>query len=289
MRKALTLLREEDLARALIEWKILQTLDPENQDYARQIAATRAMIRHQVDQRIRSGEKAIEERDYERAQRELLQALALDPSQRAPVRHLRAIEKERIMATQLARTRKREETRKKMLAKKSEHMVEEDTAAGQERDYLETGISLYETGDYEASILELGKYLQSYPNDSRAGAYLSNAQSRLEKIRGSETPKAASEVPQTNKAVQEPLAVQKQIAVQNQTAEETDKQVPQDGNEGKILAQELYEKGLREYRKSIDKAIEYWEKSLSYDPKHIQARLHLEKAYKMQRGLEKMK
>jgi tetratricopeptide (TPR) repeat protein len=288
-RKALALLREKDLARALVEWKILQTLDPEDEEYARQIAATRAMIRHQVDQRIRSGEKAIEEGDTERAQLEFLQALALDPSQKAPVGHLRAIEKERIMATQLARTKKREETREKRLAKKSEQMVGQDTAAGQEGDYLEAGISLYETGDYEASILELGKYLHSYPDDSRARAYLSNAESRLEKKRGSEAPDVPNKVPQTKKAAQEPIAVQKQIAVQNQTVKETGDQELEDGNERKNLAQELYEKGLREYRKNIDKAIEYWERSLSYDPKHIQARLRLEKAYKMQRSLEKMK
>jgi len=241
-----------------------------------------------VAQRIAAAEEAFSAGDHERAQTEYLRALALDPTRTEPLQKLREIDRTRALgeqATRLSRTL-RKKNGKQPGEGEGAAAAQPRVPGQQERDYLETGIALFREGQYEESVLEIEKYLQSFPDDPQARRYLTDALARL--VRGSAPapapPNARPAGPQPPQAVAETKDARADDSAQLEEREPAAPPAP----ETKAMAQELYEKGLRASRTDIAQAIEYWQRTLTLDPDHVQARLQLEKARRMQRTLQQI-
>lgn len=295
-------LNQGDLATALLEWKLLTTLAPERRDFAKQVATITTRIRQRTAKHLASGEKALAEEDFETAKLEFLKVLALNPHYRAALVRLREIEKIRITAVQVAKLEKMAAKRARRAEARKEATLPAalvSSGNGQERDYLETGIAFFRDGDYESSILEIGKYLRSYPNDALAREYFDEAQSKLKEQTGGMGETNAEPVAEEETGVAEEALgtysegektmpqAQEGIALEAAPDEPVATGTTAD-EKNKVVAQDLYEKGVRVYRKDIQRAIEYWERSLAHDPQHLQARIKLEQAYKMKERLKRL-
>jgi len=286
--RALSLQHRGELAAALVQWRILRALAPEDPDIARQVAATRALIRHRTEALLGRGDTAEQTGDTANARTAYLRVLALDPANREALARLRHLEAERLYAVQRARLDTLRARRNAAVARKTagpggaQGASREGNGNGQERDYRDTGVALFEAGDYEASVLELRKYLGAFPEDEVAQRVLRQAELRLAEVHGgteptaSPPPSASTTVAPLPPATREPTAATPSGAepVRAITAEAAE------------AAQALYEQGLRAHRRDIAAAIRLWEQSLERDPGHVQARLRLEQAQKMQRSLE---
>lgn len=303
-RRALDLLHKGDLARALIEWKVLRTLAPQNREIAEQIAATQALIRHRADQHQREGEEAYRRGDFDRAREAFLKELALDPFRQPPRRELREIDRHDTLEVQLAKLKRMRERMARRAGPGGDSAMRGAPAEDQARDYLETGITLFKDGDYEASILEIGKYLASYPDDPEARSYYERAKTKVrERNSGGTASRSAPQAPASRPtptverpatappAKPEPANEEKAAASPpSPSASGEGSKTPATVDEAsKAAAQKLYEKGVRASRTDLAKAIEYWQESLRRDPNHVQARLRLERAQKMLENLREMK
>jgi tetratricopeptide (TPR) repeat protein len=288
--RALELQNGEELAAALIHWRILRTLAPDDPEIQRQTAATQALIRHRVEERLAAGAAAAQAGDTAGSRDTYLRALALDPSNGEALARLRRLETAAVYAVQKARLDKIRARRAQALARKTAGktahplLPRAENGNGQERDYRDMGIALFEAGDYEASILELRKYLGSFPDDDAALEVLRKAEqgaregSTRATAPGHRTPPLAATSSRGNpRSVAAPAA-------------EPPAALPAPSLGGtaadKKTAQDLYEQGVRLYRQDISGAIRLWEQSLALDPDHVKARLHLDQAHKMQRRLE---
>ncbi|MEW6489877.1 MAG: tetratricopeptide repeat protein, partial [Thermodesulfobacteriota bacterium] len=256
-----------------------------NTEYRKQVAAVQALIHHRFEQHLRAGDQARAAGNPERAQTAYLKALALDPLRTEPLPRLRELDRERALAAQTARLAKLRGRQGEGSAGKRGAPPAQAAAGQQERDYLETGISLLQQGAYEESILELEKYLRSFPDDRDAQGHLAEARRKL-----SGTPAAADlPAPAVPRATTPPPAAPPApVAPPSAPSAPTPRAPMGPAPADKALAQELYEKGLRVSRTDLDQAIRYWEESLARDPEHVQARLQLERALRMQRSLQEI-
>lgn len=281
--RALELVHQDELARALVEWKILCALDPDNAEYRRQVAAVQALVRHRFEQHLGAGDQARAAGHPERAQLAYLKALALDPLRTEPLSRLRELDRERALAAQSGRLAKLRGRQGDGSADKKGSPPAQ-AAGQQERDYLETGISLLRQGAYEEGILELEKYLRSFPDDPEARGHLAEARRKLSDTPGAASPPAPAGLRPAAPPPEAPPPAAAPAAPSAAEPPAPAAAAPAD----KALAQELYEKGMRVSRTDLDQAIRLWEEALARDPEHVQARLQLERALRMQRSLQEI-
>ena len=57
----------------------------------------------------------------------------------------------------------------------------------------------------------------------------------------------------------------------------------------KTLAEEYYQQGLRVYQTDLTKAMQHWQRSLQYEPNHMQAGVRMEQARRIQQKLKIIK
>jgi tetratricopeptide (TPR) repeat protein len=98
--KAEALMAQSDLAAALIQWQILNALDPENTTFHQKRQTTQALIEQRVQTHLQLGKKAFKQGHLKRAKRTFLRVLALDPSQPLPPTYLRQIEQRHLKQLQ---------------------------------------------------------------------------------------------------------------------------------------------------------------------------------------------
>lgn len=287
--RALSLQHRGELAAALVQWRILRVLAPEDAEIARQVAATRALIRHRTETLLSRGDTAEQSGDTASARTAYLRVLALDPANRTALARLRFLETERVYAVQQARLDTLRARRSAALARKAagpgggtQGVAGEGNGNGQERDYRDTGVALFEAGDFEASVLEFKKYLGAFPEDEVAQGVLRQAEQRLAEVHRASEPLPPNPSPAPVSAALPPAAAVEPGALATPGAGPAEAV----SAEAAQAAQELYEQGLRVHRRDIAAAIHLWEQSLERDPGHVQARLRLEQAQKMQRRLE---
>jgi hypothetical protein len=91
---------QSDLAAALIQWQILNALDPENTTFYQKRQTTQALIEQRVQTHFQLGKKAFKQGHLKRAKRTFLRVLALDPSQPLPPTYLRQIEQRHLKQLQ---------------------------------------------------------------------------------------------------------------------------------------------------------------------------------------------
>lgn len=94
--QAVKLMQQDKLAEALTQWKILHAIMPEEDEIARQITEVQKRIQQRVKVYLKDGQKSMERRQYQQAQRAFLAALALDPGQKIAHRYLRQMERARM-------------------------------------------------------------------------------------------------------------------------------------------------------------------------------------------------
>lgn len=267
-KRATELMFQGELAEALIQWQVLKTLEPNNPEFTQQLLATKVLIRKRVNDHVKLGKKALSKDNITLAKQEFLKALALDPYMSTPFSCLKKIEKERAMKIQAKKIQRLAKKRKAPARAKLQ------SVSSQEAYYLQLGIGLLRQGRLNESIREIEKYLNTYPKDSEAGEYLAKAHIKL----GID------------------CYEQGEMAKALMHLEEARRYKPADSSQlnyyltrtRQVLAEDFYQKGMRVYLKNITKAIEYWEKSVFYDPKNINAQMRLEKAYKIQKKLKEI-
>lgn len=251
-------------ADALVQWKILFTLDPQNRRYRAQILNTRAHISTMVAQLLRSGNTALENGDLVTARRSYLAALAQDPANNMALEKMRGLEYSRVWGIQSAKLEKL----------KSAEERKSETASEQERFYFELGTLMFQQGDYLGAVREIQKYLNSYSKDPQAKKLMGDALAKL------------AESQRQQGQLKDALDNLEQAKRYN--GNKAEKPTDIENKVRKALAEDYYSKGLRARRTDLARAIEMWRKALEYNPAHANAKIRLNEALRMQKNLEKI-
>jgi len=89
---AVGLQAKDALAEALIQWKILSTIEPYNEFYKNQVDTTTQLIDMKAKFLMREGAASLRRGDRESARLSFLKTLALDPQNREAFAHLQQLE-----------------------------------------------------------------------------------------------------------------------------------------------------------------------------------------------------
>lgn len=269
-----SLYKNHDYASALVQWKVLRTINPKNPEYKNRIRVLQALIKRRANFHIASGQDAMERKDFSAAELSLLKALAREPRHSTALSLLKKIEANRVETKQQAKTRR---LKKKQLAKlsKAQQVHENHPDHSQEQLYLEMGLNLYRKGDWSGSIREIKKYLSINEHDQKAKNTVARSHFKLSQIfesRGHLEPAIQH--------LEDGLKNSKQITEQQQEKLITLKEA---------ISENFYVNGVKSYRNNIDQAIVYWEKAINYNPNHFKAKNRLSKATQIQKNLKKIK
>jgi len=261
---ALSYAEQGRFADALLQWKILSTLYPNDARYASSVRQTEEHIGKLSTQHQRTGTSALDKGDFATARHELLAALALDPGRTDVLEALRRIEYDRVWRIQSAKLEKLKVTEDRKTTSIGE----------QERSYFELGTLMFREGDYTGAVREIQKYLNSYPSDVQAKKLISDAYVKLaaQQRQQGMLQNALSNVEQAKRFSSDNAAT-------NSKAEQDLRMA---------LANEYYEKGLRAQRNDLKLAIEMFDKALEYNSQHAKARVKLAEAQRMQKKLEEI-
>lgn len=86
------LFEKHALAEALVQWKILRTIEPENPKYLNQVSALQKIINEEAERHLAIGLKNLRSGAYNTARLLFLKVLALDPKRRDALTYLREID-----------------------------------------------------------------------------------------------------------------------------------------------------------------------------------------------------
>lgn len=271
-RRALELERRGDLARALVEWKILGLVEPDNARNAEREEETARRIAAKTAEHVALGDQARARGDGDAASEQYLKALALSPLDAKSADRLRSLEAQRVQEEESAKVRKLARRTAASGTPRPSPPAASNPEAGY---YLETGVTLLRQGEYEAAVVEIEKYLATAPDDRRAQAQLAEAHGRLGEaaLRQGDAATAVEHLEEAKRLGGNGNAKQ---AGTLQRARER-------------LAEELYQKGVRSSRTDLAQAIDYWKQCLSLNPKHVGARSQLDRATRIQDRLKEIR
>lgn len=264
--QAIRLAEATDYRAALIQWKILRTLQPDEAEYATRIRDLEELISREIQSLAAEGKSAAAQDNQSAAKHAWLSVLALDPNNQMALQVLRAIEEQRVKTIQANNTA---QVKKMALAKNGDRTTDEKNQADY---YLEMGMHLFDQRDWQGSQREIEKYLAAYPDDAKARSTLAkvhqNLATDLEKEGQLET--AARHLDQAK-------ALDKKIGKTEAARSQKIK---------KALGEQFYQEALRLPRDNLDEAIALLRKAVSYDPDHIKAQGRLTKTLQMQKKLK---
>lgn len=272
--------RDGKLADALIQWKILNILSPENKEYIKQIKLTKSRIKNRVEINVQAGKKAFKEGNFHAAKLKFLKALALDPDQSSlAFSYLRQLDEKNVWEVQSAKldklkTKMEEAIKGKVRTTelKQSNMVLQAAASEEERYYFEMGKELLQQNNFVGAIAEIEKYLNSYPDDEQAKTYIAGA------YKG-----AGIEFQKQGNLIKALAFYEKSQSYQ------LNKNLDQDIKTLKgELADQYYKKAIRTYRIDLGEAIEYLKTGLAYNPQYYDAKLLLNRLTKMQNNLKEI-
>jgi|GEM_PF-2797435 len=268
-KRAVALTEATDYRAALTQWKILQTLQPAEPEFASRVRELEDLIAREVQSLAAEGKQAATKDNPAAARRAWLGVLALDPNNQTALQVLRAIEEQHVKTIQAATTARV----KRIVASKSGDRSGEDK--NQADYYLDMGIKLYEARDWQGSQREIEKYLAAYPDDAKARTLLAKVHQNLaaEFENGGQL-EAASEHLDRAKTLDKKLG--KTDAARTQKIK-------------RAIAEQYYKEALRAQHDSLDNAIVLLKKSVEYDPSYEKAQSQLRKALKMQKKLQIIK
>ncbi len=301
------LIRQGNLADALVELRVLETLRPQDPEIIALRRSVEADAKRLADSRFQKAEAAAKKNSRE-AWRDYVAVLAYDPQHEGALRRLRQIELQRNrgsrprtggpeaptkmadsdaavqMAGPMTARRPPPEEFPLPLAKPEpppaqppavvagRAAVEPRETAG--RQSLDQAVSDVKAGTYLDLIAYAESYLAEHPGDDKAVELLalSHEKAGLALYRDG---KLRQSLRHLEFAVKYSGNHESPPAAALATAKAR-------------LASETYEQGVRAFRQDISQAIAYWEETLTYDPEHVKAREYLMKAYRIRETLNEI-
>ena len=287
--KAEKLTRKGALAAALVQWHILESMSRGDPSIAKRRRAVEDRIERQAKLHFEKGQKAASKRQTNRARREFLATLAIDPSHEGAIEHLRAMELKLVrrnrprittpspQPTIAKAAKKPAPAKKKPTAPAKVAVVAEandQTATRVTSESLQQAMGLAEKGAFLASIPYFREHLVAYPEDTEAKRLLATSHREV------------GITLYNSGKLRESLNHLEASAGQAQAADNVIVMAVADAK-GR-LAQAAYEKGIRAFRQNVEQAITFWEETLKYNPAHLRAKSYLSKAYKIQKTLNSL-
>jgi len=92
---AVAYFKEQNYAAALKQWKILNTIYPDEHEFKNRIQVLEALIHRRAKIHIITGRKALAKKEYKTAETAALKVLAMNPTHRTALSMLRKVEKYR--------------------------------------------------------------------------------------------------------------------------------------------------------------------------------------------------
>ncbi len=302
------LIRQGNLAEALVELRVLETLRPHDPEIIALRRWVEADAKRLAESRFQEAEAAAKKNSRE-AWRDYVAVLAYDPQHEGALRRLRQIELQRNrgsrpriggpeaptkladsesavqMAGPVTTRRPPPEDFPLPLAKPEPPQVQSPAvatgrAAGESRgdtaarQSLDQAVADVKAGTYLDLIAYAESYLAEHPGDDKAVELLalSHEKAGLALYRDG---KLRQSLRHLEFAVKYSGNHESPPATALATAKAR-------------LASETYEQGVRAFRQDISQAIAYWEETLTYDPEHVKAREYLMKAYRIRETLNEI-
>jgi len=251
---------------SLIQWKILQTIQPDNQQYQKQIETLTNFINARVTKLTLKGRQASAKQMPKAAKIFFLKALALNPLSEKTSALLTEIENNQM----LAKLPNQMQNKQLTSPVQQEEKIKKQTT--QAHYYLEMGLILAEHNDWHGSIREINKYLSIHPNDPKAYTSLAHSYAAI-----------AKQHEQKNQLEQALKYYTNVLEYNINYREKYQAKINQLKND---IADNYYIEGVKIYRDNIDKAINYWKRALAFKHTHVKANMRLEKTLKMKKILQ---
>ncbi len=279
------LFKQGEYYESLTQWTILRGIQPKNPQYKNRIRVLKALIKRRLKNNLTIANAALIKNNLKEAEIYFLIALSLAPNHNTAIKELKNIEVIRAELRQDKRTKRLKEKQRlaqesisnenSTLIKKTEKQNENENENENEQEslFLEIGIKLFETKDWNGAIRETTKYLSANPTDKNAIHIVITSHLNLSKRfedRGHIGP-----------AIQH---LEDSIAL-NKNTEHRKKLLYLK----RKLSSSYYIEGIKVYRDNIDQAITYWKKAIETNPNNKKAIFRLKKSEKMKRNLSKIK
>jgi tetratricopeptide (TPR) repeat protein len=263
-------MQESRWAEAATHWEILQLLRSDRPDYGKKLAEARSHSSHAASGHLQEADQARAQGQTSRAAMLYLKALAADPSSGEAAQALRDIEKERARRVNFSPSaRGGNGEMSASVRRSSKPGATPSTAEGRE---LDSAILLLHQADYSAAVQTLETYVRKNPQDDFGRRTLQDAYVDLARERAKEGKKEDA-LAYLEKA--QGLRDNKSNPDLTRTIQSLRKE----------MAEDYYQQGLRAQSTNLSEAIRWWEKTLKYDPDHVQAARRLEQARKMEQNL----
>lgn len=260
--RALEAMRRSDYGEALVQWQIVQTLQPNSADVANQIRTIRTLIAETSATALATAEASRKRGDLDQAMLAYLRAVSVDRDNAVAAQGLREIERERVRRLYLTRAPRgingATAPASTSISRKEPPAVE--AALGD----ADQGALLYRQGDWAGASESLLRAVQKSPQDVSSRAYLADSYYQL------------AVASQNRNQKQDALFYfERAQAAGYSGMEAVNKSMRQLRTD---LAAEYYRFGVEAYPKDPSKAIAYWEQSLRYDPANRDAAERLKNA-----------
>jgi tetratricopeptide (TPR) repeat protein len=263
--------RAGDLPAAAAQWHVLTLLAPADDEFRRELAATRAAIGLGAKESLAAGTAALRAGDTERASQTMLRVLALDPGNAEAAKALRDLDRQklaRIQSDRAARIRQQEDANATRAPRSG------STAEGGDTYDLEQRLELLRAGDLNSGLRELRSFVDANPRDGaarqRIGAAVWDRGRELE----------------AQGAREQALSIYEQaVALRGDAAPGWAASIQA---LRRALSDEYYEKGLREFRTDVALAVRDLETSVRYDPQNAKAAARLKEARAAQDKLRRI-
>lgn len=290
--KAEKMTSKGQLSAALVQWRILESINGGDPVVAEKRRSVEAEIRRRSGRHYENGKSALARGRYTEARGEFLAALAIDPSHEATIEELRVIDARLVRRIRPKMVEVKPMAEKKMAevepkaekvtaSKAAAPVVEKQVApaGGQtakkvNSEALAQAAALTGKGAYLDSIPLIEKHLSQHPGDDKAQSLLAISHREV-----------GIALYKDGKLLEALSHLEKSQGYANGTDLKLSGVLAEAKSQ---LAQQSYDKGIRAFRKDVAQAIVFWEETLSYDPNHVKAKSFLHNAYEIQKNLESM-
>lgn len=257
-RKAAALEQSGDLTRALDEWKIALTIDPDDSAAQAGRKKLEARIEQAVADRLRQGREALERGVPVEARRQFLAALALDPANQDAFAALRA-----------------EATGSRVAPDATPSGRASGAASGEAQEVnplLADATDSLEAREFEVAIADVDKLLADSPGlpegiELKKAILYGYGKAQLDDGQYAGSYRALADLAKLDPKYLDAAALREQVKSR--------------------LIQDLYQEGIRLYRdENLEGAITKWRAVLEYDPNQTEARKNIEQAERLLRALQ---
>lgn len=261
---------KQRFAEALTQWKILQIAHPNDEVVNDHIRRLEFLISDRVIEQLGILDKAKKENNQKLERIVYLKILALEPSNKIAMEELRKFEWQFAIEEASSKTAN--------IKKYFVESQEEAKISIQLTKYLEQGEQFTHDKKYKRLLQLADKFEKSYPihlkpNDYRIFAYTKLGESQQKQKRPEE-------------AIEYYQQAIKTATLQNKKLPITQKKI---NKLSESIANKYFNLANKVFKTDLDKAIEYFEISLKYQPDNTKARQLMQRAIKIRHNLMKIK